>query len=300
MNIVHPRRIAGAGIAALALAACVSACGGSGGTTTGSGASSTPHSTSSAASTPSSGIMVPAKYASNWNVPTISGYPPFGYLTGSGQVTGVEYYMGQALAKALGVKPNITQTSFANELIGASQGKYVYVEDVNITPARAKQYDFVTYFNDNYRFLTKGKTIGSSMMDVCGLTVAAEASDVSIGALQTASKACVKAGKPAIKVDVFPDQGSATVALQSGRVDAESAESAGLNYIASKTPGLKVTGPAFLNAPLTFATVKGNGLDKVIAAGLKKMMADGAYMKVLSKYHLTDNAIKAPQVNPAP
>jgi polar amino acid transport system substrate-binding protein len=234
-------------------------------------------------------------------VPIIIGYPPYGYQDASGHQAGVDFDIARQLAKELNVKPTITAVAFENQLIGLDQGKYVYVPAINVTAARAKKYDFVSYINDGYSFLVKaGTTLGSTMDALCGKTVAVQAADASIAELTKDSQTvCQSAGKPKITLSVFPGQPAAVTALQSGRVDALTGEESGLDYLQQqKKSQFTVTGPTYLSAPLTLATIKGNGLDVYLQKAINAMIADGSYAAILKENNMTRNAITSAQINP--
>jgi polar amino acid transport system substrate-binding protein len=111
---------------------------------------------------------------------------------------------------------------------------------------------------------------------------------------------CKKAGKPGVKVAVFPDQNGANLALASGREQVGMADSPVAAYIVKKSNGqFKVTGKPYGTAPYGIAIPKQSGLAKPVLAALKKLMANGKYKAILTKWGVQAGAITNPKINGA-
>jgi polar amino acid transport system substrate-binding protein len=117
---------------------------------------------------------------------------------------------------------------------------------------------------------------------------------------QTQSAKCVKAGRKAVTVLVFPDQNGANLALASGRAQVGFADSPVALYQVKKTGGqFKLVGQTFSTAPYGLAFPKGSGLVKPTLAALKVLMGDGRYAAILAKWGIQAGAINNPQINGA-
>src|ERR1035438_4681020 len=70
-------------------------------------------------------------------------FPPFNYQDASGNLTGFEIDLGNALAKQIGVKAEFLPTKWDGILAGLDSGRYdVVLNQVTITPERQEKYDF--------------------------------------------------------------------------------------------------------------------------------------------------------------
>jgi polar amino acid transport system substrate-binding protein len=103
-----------------------------------------------------------------------------------------------------------------------------------------------------------------------------------------------------VKVQGFPDQNAANLALTSGRADVGMADSPVAAYIVKQSNGkLMLSGKSYNNAPYGIALPKGNGMTKPIQAALKDLIANGTYLNILKKWNVQAGAITNPQINAA-
>jgi polar amino acid transport system substrate-binding protein len=235
--------------------------------------------------------------------PVVEGYPPYAYLTKSNQSVGIDPDLSKALASPFRRPIKVEVASFENSLLGVESGKYFMVTGADITAAREKTYDMVPYLADHYEFasLTTSPPIGKSVTDLCGLTISTVSADSSIAILQGDSAKCKATGKKGIDVTTFPDQGSAVIAVESGRANATTATVTNLGYLSSQAPGkFRLGGPSYDFVYIGLATKKGNGVAKALAQGINELIANGTYHSILVKYGVEADAIKKATVNPNP
>jgi polar amino acid transport system substrate-binding protein len=169
------------------------------------------------------------------------------------------------------------------------------------TKEREKQVDFVTYLDVGEAFLTKSGSGANpqKLADICGLTVSVESATVEQSDAAAQNKKCKAAGKPAVKLLVFPDQNGANLALASGRAQVDFADSPIIAYQVRKL-GVQVrSSPTFGIAPYGLALPKGNGMAQAVLAALKKLMADGTYQAILTKWQIQSAGITHPVINGA-
>jgi polar amino acid transport system substrate-binding protein len=172
-----------------------------------------------------------------------------------------------------------------------------------VTADREKSFDQVAFLEDHYEFmsLASGPDIGSSMDDLCSLKISLVAAASSIPVLKDQSTKCTAAGKPAITILTFADQGSATLAVQSKQADATTATVTNLGYISKQAEGtFKLGGPGYLYVYIGIATKKGNGMADAIAKGINELIASGEYQQILERYGVEDDAMDQALVNPDP
>jgi polar amino acid transport system substrate-binding protein len=249
-------------------------------------------------------VSLPAAFQGQKLVsPAVVGYPPYAFLTKSNKISGIDPDLSVAIGKPLGQTVQLQQASFENSLLGLQRGTYFMVTGSDITAAREKTLDMVSYLADHYEFMTLASkpALGTKVTALCGLTISTVAADSSIAVLQKDSKTCTSAGKSAITVSTFADQGSAVLAVQSGQADATTATVTNLGYVASQAKGtFRLGGPKYNYVYIGIATTKGNGVAQSLAKAINVLIANGTYHKILAKYGVTDDAVSKAKVNPNP
>lgn len=283
------RRLPFLGLALCSLAA-LAACGSS---SSSSSSSSSPSSSSSSASTSVAldqalASKVPAKYKSGFTVAMQSSQPPEAYLE-SGVAEGISPNLVRAISKLIGVPIKIDSTTFENELLGVSAGRYGFVTDTNVTTAREKIYDQFAYYKTEYRFvqLSSSPKLGDSFTSLCGKTIGDQVGDVSVPVIQQYSKTdCTSQGHPAITILQEPSQASALLAMQSGRCDAVARPLDSAVY-ESKQPGgagTVIDGPSFLEGLVGASFPKGSALAPVIISAMNELVKNGTYAQIMAQY----------------
>jgi polar amino acid transport system substrate-binding protein len=250
-------------------------------------------------------VLVPAKDKSKTLVVAAdASYAPNEFIGSNGKtVVGWDPELAQALAGVMGVKFKVVNATFATIIPGLQSGKYdVGMSSFSDTKAREKVVDFVTYFTAGTSFMVKaqGGAKINSLADLCGHKVAVETGTTQLDAATKQNKTCTSQGKKGVKVQGFPDQNAANLALTSGRADVGMADSPVAAYIVKQSNGkLKLSGKSYNNAPYGIALPKNNGMTKPIQAALKDLIANGTYMNILKKWGVQDGAITNPQINAA-
>jgi polar amino acid transport system substrate-binding protein len=282
----------------------IAACGSSNKKTT---SSTTPASTGGtvAGADPKIAAEVPAaiKSKGTLTVAADASYAPNEFVAPDGKtVIGVDPDLMKALAGLMGLKTKVVNVTFDSIIPGMAAGKYdVGASSFTDTKAREKTVDFVTYLSVGEAFLSKasGGPKVNKLSDICGLSVSVEKGTVELTDAQTQNKKCTTAGKPAIKLLVFPDQNGANLALQSGRAQVDFADSPIIAYQVRQL-GVDVrSSPTFNAAPYGLALPKGNGMAKPVLDALKELMANGGFAAILKKWQLQSAAITNPVINGA-
>jgi polar amino acid transport system substrate-binding protein len=170
------------------------------------------------------------------------------------------------------------------------------------TKEREQVVDFVTYLTAGSAIY--GKAEGgpdlASLDALCGHNVAAERGTTQQDDIAEQDEKCKAEGKPGVSGVILPDQNGVNLAVTSGRADAAMADSPVAAYIAEKSNGqLKVTGGPFPPEPYGIAIPKDSGLAPPVLAGIKALIADGTYDKILKYWGLEDGAIDNPTINGA-
>ena len=250
--------------------------------------------------------MVPAKIKSKGtlNVATDATYAPNEFIGSNGKtVTGWDVELGQALGKVMGLNWKFVNASFDTIIPGLQSGKYaVGMSSFSDTKERQKVVDFVTYFTAGTSFYVKaqgGPTI-KSLADLCGHSVGVERGTTQADDATAQSAKCKSAGKSGVSVHVYPDQNAANLAIQSGRQQVGMADSPVAAYIVKQSNGqFKLTGKSYNDTPYGIAFPKGNGMTQPVLAAMKKLISDGTYKTILTKYGVQAGAITTPAINAA-
>jgi polar amino acid transport system substrate-binding protein len=225
-------------------------------------------------------------------------------------IEGWDIDLGHAIGTVLGVKFNFEEAGFDGIIPGLASGKYdVGISSFTDNKEREMTVDMVTYFSAGTSFYVKasgGPEIGS-LDDLCGHSVAVEKGTTQLADATAQSKKCTDAGKAAVTASAFPDQNGANLALSSGRAEVGMADSPVAAYQVKLSNGqFKLTGQPYGVAPYGIAiprpagSAPGTGpLTKPIKDALAKLISNGAYMQILTKWGVQAGAITSPVVNGA-
>jgi polar amino acid transport system substrate-binding protein len=290
----------------VAVALGLAACGSSDKSTSSSSGGSSGSGGQTAAKDPAIAAQVPSAIKSKGTLSVASDatYPPNEFLNpGQKTVMGMDADLAHALATVMGLKADVKNATFDSIIPGLAAGKYdLGMSSFTDTKEREKTVDFVTYFNAGTSFYGKaqGAPTINTLADLCGHKVAAEKGTTQATDAQAQSKKCTKGGKPAVTVQVYPDQNGANLAISSGRAEVGMADSPVAAYIVKKSSGqFKVLGQPYGTAPYGIAIPKKSGLQKPVLAAMKKLIAGGQYKAILSKWGIAAGAITKPVMNGA-
>ena len=228
-------------------------------------------------------------------------YAPNEYKDG-GKIVGFDIDLFDAVAEKLGLKAQYTESTFDNIIPGVQGGKYqVGVSSFTDNADREKVVDFVTYLSAGTQWAqAKGGDVDPA--NACGITVAVQTGTVQdTDDLPARSKACTDAGKPAIDVKRFDDQGLATTAVVQGQAKAMLADSPITAYAVKQSGGaLELLGDVYDAAPYGYAIAKTSGtLKDAIQGAVQALIDDGTYGQILDKWGNAAGAVKTAEINAA-
>lgn len=230
-------------------------------------------------------------------------YAPVDFYKKDGKtLTGFDYDVMQAVAKKLGVTFKWSAIDFAAIIPGITSGQYDMATDLNATRERQKTVDFVTHFRDGSSILVaKGNPEGiKTLSGLCGKTVVMTKGSTQIALADGQSKKCKAAGKEAITQRLVPDDPPARLALKSGQAQAYLANTLASSYAAKNSGDFQVLPGVYdpVYAGIIFPK-KSRQLRNAVRAGLNAVIKDGTYLKIMNKYGVGNNAVKAALINPA-
>jgi polar amino acid transport system substrate-binding protein len=293
-------------VAAIALAATagltMAACGGGGDSDSGSNGGSAAETTVDKALAD----KVPAAIKSDGKILVGSDttYAPSEYLGADGKTAeGFDVDLFKAVAAKLGLKAEFQTANFGDIIAGVTDsGKYeIGVSSFTVNPERLEKATMVTYYSAGTHWATKkGNPAGIKPDEACGKKIAVQKDTVQVDDITARSKKCTDAGKPAITVDPYPGQDTATNAVVTGKDDAMLADSPVVAYAVKQTNGqLETLGSIYDSAPYGYAIKKDQtAFAEAVRDAVKDLIADGTYKKVLEKWNVQAGAITSPELNP--
>lgn len=213
-------------------------------------------------------------------------------------LAGREIDIMNAVGERLGIAVQWRDTGgFDNIIPGLKTGRYdVALSNINATPTRLKQIDFVGYYNASLLGIIARKDAGitpfKSLSDVCGKEVGAGSGTTQVTRLEEASKACEAAGKQPIKVAIFPDRPAGVQAVVSGHVPMFLGPYEGLLWQVNVIKPLTMSGEITVSdAPVSVAFPKASPLEPAVQAALNSLIKDGSYRKILDKWGIGFGAV---------
>lgn len=276
-----------AGLAVLAAATSLAACG-------------SKDEEKSSSSSSASGISVPAdiKEKGTLTVGTDASYAPNEFFDESGkEIIGADIDLAKAIGEKLGLEVEVENATFDSIIPGLAAGKYdLGMSSFTDTKEREKTVDFVTYFSAGTSFFvnTDGGPDVQTLEDLCGKKVAVQKGTTQADDVEAQSKKCK------LTAYVFPDQTGANTALKSGRAEVSLADSPVAAYQVKQSEGaFKLSGEAYGTAPYGIAIPKDSGLAEPVLAAVKAIIKDGTYLEILKEWGIEDGAITDPVINGA-
>jgi polar amino acid transport system substrate-binding protein len=255
----------------------------------------------------SSNALDRIKKAGKISIATDASYAPNEFKQ-NGQIVGFDVDLGAAIAKKLGVTPNVQDVTFDNILPAIKSGKYdISLSSFTDNKEREASVDFVTYYSAGTGLMVKAGNPLKLLPDdlsLCGQKVAVEKGTVQEDELKPAgarTKKCKDGGKPAPQALSFDKQEQANLALSSGRANAVLADSPVAAYAAKESGGkFTISGNAYDTAPYGIMIPKNEpALRDGVLKAVKDMVADGTYKQIIDKWGLAAGAITDPKVNGA-
>lgn len=256
-----------------------------------------------AAFTQSASAAETLKQKDEIKVAMMPNYPPLEFKDPlTDKLTGMDYDLGMEIGKRLDRKISWQEIGF-EQMVNAVATKRVDMILSGMTDTKPRQdiATFVDYYNSGPQFYTTvaHKDI-NTMLDLCGKTVGTSRRTTFPAEIAAWSKAnCIPAGKPAIIVLGAEGTADARTQLRQGRIDGVVQGSETLPYIMNLEKNTyKPLGKAFAYQVTGIGISKDDtALIDGVKGALTAMIADGTYLKILTKWGLQDGAIKEVTVN---
>lgn len=282
-------------VGAVSLLVLTTGCGRSGGTNPAS------DSTASSVAGQTAASLVPAdlKAAGVLKVATAEGYPPMEmYKEGTQELIGVDPELAELVAKQLGLKFEITNSSFPGLIPGLQSKQWdLAISSMSDTEKRRQAVHFVDYFMAGGAIMVKaGNPEGiTGIADLCGKNIVGAKGSSNLAILTDYSAA--KCDTP-MKISESEDAPTGLLQIDTNRAIATVVDFPVAKQLAAKTGAYEVLPEQYSAGPWGMAVDKNNtALATAIQAAVQELMDNGEYQKLLEKYDVADAGLKEAKLN---
>ena len=219
------------------------------------------------------------------SVATDTNFPPFEFKDKSGQHTGFDVELWDAIAKVIGLEYELQPMDFNGIIPGLQTNQLdVGIAGMTIKPERAEVVDFSDpYYDAGLLILVRSDTTDiNAIEDLAGKVVSTK--------LGTTSEDFAKKNAAAKEVKLFPNNDAMFLELMSGGADAVIFDSPVIaEFMRTAGQGqVKVVGPLYMGQSYGIAFPKGSELVPKVNAALKQLREDGTYKALYRKWFNTD------------
>ena len=238
------------------------------------------------------------------HVAIVPNYPPLDFKDpATGQLTGFDVELGEAIAKKLGLKVAWKETSFDQMMPALSTGRVdAILSGMSDLPTRHDAASFVDYMKAGPQFFVQKSREAEfkDMTALCGKNVGASRRTNFPKDIAAWSDANCPADKP-VKFVGTEGSADARTQLRQGRIDAAVQGSETLPYVMGLDPDTYVTlgGTIAVQYNGMALGVKETGLQQAVVGALDELIADGTYRTLLDKWQLSSTAVTKAVVNAA-
>ena len=177
------------------------------------------------------------------------------------------------------------------------------ISSMTATPERAREISFLEYFQAGTSILVpRGNPEGvGSMADLCGATVTLQAGTIHEELVDAQQADC---GARPIKARPLESGTQVVLEVKFGRADAALADFPVAAYnakVSGQGRDFQVVGEQIDPGPYGIGARKDDAdLQAVLQEALRAIIEDGSYDRVLTKWNVTDGALKTAKVTGAP
>ncbi|MGW1269159.1 ABC transporter substrate-binding protein [Streptomyces sp. NPDC002491] len=218
-------------------------------------------------------------------------------------IVGNEIDIAKNLASLMGLKAEFVNVSFDSIIPGLQAHRYdLSISGFRDTKEREKVVDFVTYAKAGPQFFVKSSSSfkPTGLDDLCGHSFAVQSGTIQEDIAQQQNEKCTAAGKKSVDVKVFKTQDQQVQAVANGQVDVGAQNGPNNVYTTQQTNGAIVaSGKPFAEGPWGMPLPKDTGLVKALHAATQKLIDDPAYLQILKKWNVSDQAITKSVINGA-
>jgi polar amino acid transport system substrate-binding protein len=220
------------------------------------------------------------------------------------EVRGIDPDLAAALGRKLGVRFTFVNTGFDELIPSLKAGDFdVIISSMTATPERAREISFLEYFQAGTSILVpKGnpervKTLG----DLCGSTVTLQKGTIHEALVKAEQRHC---GTHPIKAKPLESGTQVVLEVKFGRADAALADFPVAAYnakVSGQGADFQVVGEQIDPGPYGIGVRKDDTeLQQVLQQALRAIIEDGSYDRVLTKWNVTDGALKSAELAGVP
>jgi len=234
----------------------------------------------------------------------IPNYPPLEMKNPqTGELTGFDIELGNAIAAKLGIRMQWQETSFEQMLSAVRTGRVdIILSGMSDLPSRHETATFINYIRSGTQFFTQHSRAAEfpTRESLCGKAVGASRRTSLPTEIKAFSDAeCVAKGRPEIRIVGTEGLADARTQLRQGRIDAAMQGSETLPYIM----GLEPNTYALIGEPTRYTLMgiatarEAEDLRQAIVGALKGLIADGTYRQLLVKWQLQPSELTEITIN---
>lgn len=238
-------------------------------------------------------------------------YPPFLLFDENEELTGVDYDLAGALGEKLDLTFDMKQQAFESVIPSLQADRFdIIMMGMNDSAERQKTLNFIDYINAGFTIVVqKGNPENvSTLLDLCGLTVAVQKSTIQGEILRDLVTECAVEGKPGVEVQELPAANDAQTALKAGKAQAYVVDAPVAAFTIETAGGgndfegvQDAANPAGFNPVYTgFGILKENSdMTEALRLALQSLIDEGVYADILAKYGMTNLSVTDAQINRA-
>jgi polar amino acid transport system substrate-binding protein len=219
------------------------------------------------------------------------------------QVRGIDPDLATELGRKLGVRFTFVNTAFDQLIPSLQADKFdAIISSMTATPERAREISFLEYFQAGTSILVargNPERIGS-LADLCGQTVTLQAGTIHEELVAAQQRRC---GARRIKARSLASGTQVVLEVKFGRADAALADFPVAAYnakVSGQGRDFQVVGEQIDPGPYGIGLRKDDAeLASVLQEALREIIADGSYDRVLTKWNVTDGALKTAEMTGA-
>ena len=219
------------------------------------------------------------------------------------QVRGIDPDLATELGRKLGVRFTFVNTPFDELIPALKAGKFdVIISSMTATRERARVIGFLEYFQAGTSILVaRGNPERiRSMADLCGQTVTLQAGTIHEELVAAQQARC---GARRIRARPLGSGTQVVLEVKFGRADAALADFPVAAYnakVSGQGHDFQVVGEQIDPGPYGIGARRDDAeLQSVLQEALREIIADGSYDRVLTKWNVTDGALKSAKLTGA-
>jgi polar amino acid transport system substrate-binding protein len=229
----------------------------------------------------------------------VPNYPPLEFKDpATGQLSGFDIELAEALASRAGTKIRWQETSFDQMMSALATGRVsLIISGMSDSPERRTSVRFIDYLKTGPQFyaLKDRAAALTDMAALCGKRVGASRRTTFPAEISQWSDAnCINRGKPAIIVMGTDGSADARMQLRQGRVDAAVQGAETLGYLMSQEPNVYGTiGKVFGTQYQGIAIDRRNdAMTRQMGDAMSALIADGTYATIAAKWRLGEFTVQ--------